>query len=393
MMKKMLCLVLCVLLLPVAALAADSTAAMLTYQELTGWAEDYIARAKASAPLNDPSQHLTPDGYEYVYDFATLYGDTPQMSADTVISAVVILSDEENGPRNVNVGNNMSVAVDAYYNENPNLLGTKDAAVLYAIDQLPEAAQWGQVLRDGPRVRTIQYGVHEQYATGGEGYTAAGVIYTMSENTVSALPVYGLNSRIDLDTVNGVMYNVMLTALEKSYAQVPFSYDGAALAKFSAEDMIFSGLDFLNMTPDKAIEVLGSPLSDDWADNGEDGDFRVQVFNSCEMIYLYNKDHTEGHLYMLVISGDEVEGPRAVRIGDSFASVYNRFRNGEGEYQDDGSEVLYGTEDAGEFGKATYGWDASATARYGFQLEDGRRVVLEMTFTVMECTEIMMTVY
>ena len=176
MMKKMLCLLVFVLLLPVAALAEDSVAPVLTYRELVDWAEGFIARARTAQPLNDPSQHLTPDGYEYIYDFATLYGDTPQMSADTVITAVVITSSEENGPRNVNVGNAMSVVVDAYYNENPSLLGTKDAAVLYAVDQLPESAQWAQVLREGQRVKRIQYAVHEQYATGGEGYTDAGVI-------------------------------------------------------------------------------------------------------------------------------------------------------------------------------------------------------------------------
>lgn len=390
MMKKMLSLLLCVLLLPVAALAEDSDAAMLTRQELVNWAEAYIARARTSTPRNDPSQHLTPDGYEYIYDFATLYGDTPQISADTVFSAVVLVSDEENGPRNVNVGNHMSVVVDAYYNENPYLLGTKEAAVLYAIDLLPESAHWGQVLRDGQRVSTIQYGVHEQYATGGEGYTDAGVIYTMLENSVSAIRVYGLDSRIDLATVNGAMYNVMLTALEKNYAQVPFSYDGASLAKFGAEDLIFSGVDFLNVTPDKAIEALGEPLSDNWADNGKDGYLRVQYFNSCQLIYLYNTERTQGHLHMLVITGDGLEGPRAVRIGDSFSSVYNRFRNGEGEYQEDGSEVLYGAESEGSFGTASYGWDAAATARYGIQLEDGRRVVLEMNFETMECTEIML---
>ena len=76
-MKKMLCLVLCMLLLPLAALAEESTAPLLSMNELTAWAEGYIARARAEKPLNDPSQHLTPDGYEYVYTFATLYGDTP----------------------------------------------------------------------------------------------------------------------------------------------------------------------------------------------------------------------------------------------------------------------------------------------------------------------------
>ncbi len=392
MMKKMLCLLVCVLLLPVAALAEDSVAPVLTYRELVDWAEGFIARARTAQPLNDPSQHLTPDGYEYIYDFATLYGDTPQMSADTVITAVVITSSEENGPRNVNVGNAMSVVVDAYYNENPSLLGTKEAAVLYAVDQLPESAQWAQVLREGQRVKRIQYAVHEQYATGGEGYTDAGVIYTMNENRVIAIRVYGLDSRIGLDVVNNVMYTAMVTALEKSYAQVPFSYNGEELEVFSAKDLVFSGINFLNITPDEAIALLGEPLKDEWVDNGDDGYIRVQTFASCELIYIFNEERTQGHVYMLAINADGLEGPRAVRIGDSYASVYNRFRNGEGEFQEDGTEVLYGAEGAGEFGTAIYGYDASVTARYGFILEDGRTVVLQMEFTVMECTGIMLYV-
>ena len=392
MMKKMLCLLLCTLLLPLAALAEDSSASVLTYQELTRWAESYIARAREATPLNEPSQNLTPDGYEYVYDFATLYGDTPEMSADTVISAVVLTSETENGPRNVNVNNTMAVVINAYYTENASLLGTKEAAVLYAVDMLPASAGWGQVLRDGQRVQTIQYAVHEQYATGGEGYTDAGVIYTMVDNRVSAIRVYGLNSRITQSTVNQVLYNAMLTALEHSYAQVPFSYDGASLEKFSEADLVFSGLDFLALTPDSAIAQLGQPLSDNWVDNGDNGYIRVQLFPSCEIIYLFNEARTEGHVYMLSITDDEVEGPRAVRIGDTFSSVYNRFRNGEGEYQEDGSEVLYGAEGESSFGAASYGWDASASARYGFTLEDGRQVVLQMEFTVMELTSIMLYV-
>lgn len=390
-MKKMLCLMLCMLLLPLAALAEESTAPLLSVNELTAWAEGYIARARTEKPLNEPAQHLTPDGYEYVYTFATLYGDTPNVSADTIFSTVVLTSDEENGPRNVNVGNAMAVVIDAYYSENPHLLGTREAAALYTVDTLPESAQWGQVLRDGQRVQTIQYAVHEQYATGGEGYTDTGVIYTMADNRVSAIRVYGLNSRIDLDTVNTALYGVMVNALEKDYAQVPFSYDGAALEKFSAQDLIFSGVDFVNLTPDAAIALFGEPMSDTWVDNGDEGYIRVQLFDGCEAIYLYNEARTEGRVYMFVITGDELEGPRAVRVGDSFASVYNRFRNGEGEYQDNDVEILYGSEGEGDFGTAHYGYDASATARYGVQLEDGRRIILQMEFTVMDCTEIMLT--
>ena len=389
MMKKMLCLMLCVLMLPV-ALAEESTAPVLSLTELETWAEGYIARAKDSKPLNDDDRSFTPDGYEYIYEFATLYGDTPEMSPDTVISAVVLTSDEENGPRNVCVGNAMSVVIDAYYNENPTLLGTKDSAVLYTMDMLPEAAQWGQVLRDGQRVQTIQYGLHEQHATGGEGYTDVGVIYTMSDNRVSAIRVYGLHSRIDQATVNLVMYNMMTTALENDYAQVSSSYDGLTLEKFRAEDLVFSGMDFVNLTPEDAIALFGEPMSDIWMEDGDAGYMRSQAYSDFELVYLFNKERTEGRVYMLAINGDGMEGPRAVRLGDEFADVYNRFRHGEGEYQEDGSEMMYGAEGEGSFGKATYGYDASATALYSFPLEDGRRVTLQMFFNVMECSQILL---
>lgn len=391
MLKKLLCVLLCVLMLPV-AMAEESTAPVLTLTELEVWAESYIARAKASKPLNDDNRSFTPDGYEFIYEFATLYGDTPVMSADTVISAVVLTSEEENGPRNVNVGNAMAVVIDAYYNENPNLLGTKESAVLYTADMLPETAQWGQVLRDGQRVQTIQYGLHEQHATGGEGYTDVGVIYTMVDNRVSAIRVYGLNSRIDLDTVNQVMYNMMAGAMENDYAQVPFSYDGLKLEKFCAEDLVFSGMDFVNLTPDDAAALFGEPMIDNWMEDGDAGYMRVQTYPDFELVYLYNKDRTEGRVYMLAINGQGIEGPRAVRVGDEFAAVYNRFRNGEGEYQEDGSEMMYGVENEGSFGKATYGYDASATALYSFLLEDGRRVTMQLFFDIMECSQILLSI-
>ena len=389
-MKKMLCVLLVLLLCPVMALAEESLAEPLSYAELVEWAEGYLARAKESTPLNDPANSLTPDGYEFVYDFATLYADTPDMSADTALNAVVLTTDHENGPRNVNVDNAMNVVLDAYYNENPNLLGTKDAAALYTMDLMPGAAAWGQVLRDGQRVQTIQYGVHEQLATGGEGYSDAGVIYTMLENRVSAVRVYGLNSRVTLQQVNDAVYAVKTLAEEKAYAQYPFSYNGLELTAFALEDLVFSGLDFLTLTPETAAQVLGQPVSDAWMEDGDNGYARMQVYDGFEITYTYDKNKENCKVYMLLINKDGLEGPRGVRCGDAFASVYNRFRNGEGEYGDDGVEMLYGESGAGTYGKATYGDDASARLRYAFDLADGRSVVLQLDFTVMELSEIIL---
>ena len=171
---------------------------------------------------------------------------------------------------------------------------------------------------------------------------------------------------------------------------MPFSYDGAELTIFSVEDLIFSGMDFLALTPEKAVELLGTPLEDAWLPNGSEGYIRMQTFPDCDLTWLFNQERSEGRLYMLAISNDSLEGPRAVRLGDTFSSVYNRFRNGEGKYQENGTEQLYGVNGEGSFGKASYGNDASATLRYGFTAKDGRAVTLQMGFTVMELSEIML---
>lgn len=392
MMKKILCVLLAVLLCPVFALAEDSAGGMLTSQELLDWAKAYIDQAWKTEPTNIPAESQTIDGYEYVYDFATIYADTPVLSEDTVISTILITSDMEDGPRGIGIADGLEDVLAAYYSENPTLLGNRENAVLYAVDMLPASAAWGQVLRDGQRVQTVQYAVHDQLATGGEGYTDMGVIYTMAENRVSAVRVYGLSSRLTQEDVSGMMFTVMTDALEDSYAMVPYSRNGAELAIFAENDLTFSGIELLTLTPDKAIEALGEPMSDQWVDNGDSGYIRKQVFQQCELTWLFNEERTQGSLYMLYISADGLEGPRAVRIGDTFSSVYSRFRNGEGVYEEDGTEQLYGENGVGSYGKAAYGADASATLRYGFDAADGRKVTLHMEFTLMELAEIMVTV-
>lgn len=387
-MKKLFCLLLALALCPLCVQAEDSAAEVLTYQELTMWAEEYIRRARASEPLNDPADSMTEDGYEFVYDFATLYADAPVMSADTEISAVVLTAEEANGPRGVHVNAPLADVLDAYYSENETLAGSREAAVLYVADSMPESALWAQVNRDGQRVRTVQYAVHEQLPSGGEGYSDAGVIYTMTENRVSAVRVYGLDSRISQDAVNEVLNNARLAEQAEDYVQVPFSYVGADLLPLGEEDMVFSGLDFLNMTAEEAEAVLDGAMEDTWVENGGEGWIRVQTFETCSLTWLYDADRAHGRIYMLQITADGLEGPRAVRIGDAFSSVYNRIRNGEGEYQEDGTEVLYGAEGEGAFGTAEYGYDASATLRYGFTLADDRNVVLQLNFTVMELTDV-----
>lgn len=390
MMKKLLLLVLSMALLCACAAAEESEADTLLLQELKEWAARYHSRALSSEPLNDPKNSLTSDGYAFIYDFATLYASEPKMNEDTVISAVVVTSPDEEGPRGTGIDDTTAVVLSAFYNENASLTGSREFATLYVIDLMPESLQWAQVQRDGQRVETIQYAVHDQLSTGGDGYSDAGVIYTMEDGTVSAIRVYGLDQRIAQREVYDVMHVVTGVAQSGDYAAVPFSYDGAALAKFSGEDLLFAGMDFSTVTPDEARLALGAPLEDLWMQDDGTGYIRTMTFPTCEMTFMTDEQQENPQVYMLLITEDGLEGPRAVRVGDSFAEVYNRFRNGEGSFDGASSEVLYGSEESGEFGVAEYGADASATLRYGLVLEDGSRIVLHMTFTTMELSEVML---
>lgn len=389
-LMKMLSLLTALLLavLPICALAEESEADTLLLSEVTEWAERYKERALSCEPLNDPKASLTEDGYAFIYDFATLYADKAVMKEDTVISAVVVTSPEEEGPRGVKVDDTLTVATAAFYNENDLLLGSRDSALLYLIDLLPESLQWAEIQRDGQRVQTIQYAVHDQQSTGGDGYTDAGLILTMQDGTVSAIRVYGLDSRISFDEVYEVRSRMRAAAMADDYQQVPFSYDGASLAKFSGEDLVFSGMEFTTLTPEYAAMILGEPLSDSWVQDGETT-IRTMTFADCELTFLEGADG-KAEIYMFLLTSGGVEGPRAVRVGDTFSEVFNRFRNGEGAFDGVSREVLYGSEESGEFGMAEYGSDASVNLRYGLVLEEGERVVLHMTFTEMVLSEVML---
>lgn len=389
-MKSMLLLLLALLLaLPLGACAEETEADTLLLTELTEWAARYQARAIASEPLNNPKESLTSDGYEFIYEFATLYADKPVMKADTAVSAVVITMPDEEGPRGIHVYDSAQVVLSSFYNENPELRGSHGNAVLYLIDLMPERLQWAEVQRDGQRIQTIQYAVHDQLTTGGDGYTDAGLIFTMQDGSVSAIRAYGLDSRITFDEAYDLFAHMRAASMAQDYAQVYQSYDGASLRKFDGSDLFFSGLDFAALTPDGAMLLLGDPISDETVANGENGSIRTLSFTDCELTFLCDTDGTE-RIYMLLLTTRAIEGPRAVCLGDTFAEVFSRFRSGEGEFDGERYETLYGSEESGEFGMAEYGSDASATLRYGLVLEDGTRVVLHMTFTAMELSEIMM---
>lgn len=391
MMKKCVALFLALMMaLSLTTAVAESDADALDYDELMDWAEGFKKRALAAgAPLNDPTEEAayTEDGYAFVYDFATLYMDRPEMTADSVLQAVVVYSPEEQGPRGTGVDQLSSEVLNAFYNENNDLQGDSSFAALYVSDTMPAGALWGWVQRDGQRIETIQYAVHEQLSSGGDGYTDCGLVYTLSDNLVAAIRAYGLNETISADEVRSNLDAVQEVSEKTEYAQVPTSINGSELEMFDRDDLIFSGLDFLSLTPEEAEARLGAAQEDDWMED-EGAYLRSMEFASCTMTFSYDAQKQNPTLEMLSIDMDGLEGPRCVRIGDTLSSVISRFRNGEGDYDGVSREVLYGDGENAPYGLAEYGDDATAGLWYAAKLEDGRTVVLSMSFEQMYLSDI-----
>ena len=391
MMKKCVALFLALMMvLSLTTAVAESDADALDYDELMDWAEGFKTRALAAgAPLNDPTEEAayTEDGYAFVYDFATLYMDRPEMTADSVLQAVVVYSPEEQGPRGTGVDQLSSEVLNAFYNENDDLQGDSSFAALYVSDTMPAGALWGWVQRDGQRIETIQYAVHEQLSSGGDGYTDCGLVYTLSDNLVAAIRAYGLNETISADEERSNLDAVQEVSEKTEYAQVPTSINGSELEMFDRDDLIFSGLDFLSLTPEEAEARLGAAQEDDWMED-EGAYLRSMEFASCTMTFSYDAQKQNPVLEMLSIDMDGLEGPRCVRIGDTLSSVISRFRNGEGDYDGVSREVLYGDGENAPYGLAEYGDDATAGLWYAAKLEDGRTVVLSMSFEQMYLSDI-----
>ena len=391
MMKKCVALFLALMMaLSLTTAVAESDADALDYDELMNWAEGFKTRALAAgAPLNDPTEEATytEDGYAFVYDFATLYMDRPEMTADSVLQAVVVYSPEEQGPRGTGVDQLSSEVLNAFYNENDDLQGDSSFAALYVSDTMPAGALWGWVQRDGQRIETIQYAVHEQLSSGGDGYTDCGLVYTLSDNLVAAIRAYGLNETISADEVRSNLDAVQEVSEKTEYAQVPTSINGSELEMFDRDDLIFSGLDFLSLTPEEAEARLGAAQEDDWMED-EGAYLRSMEFAACTMTFSYDAQKQNPTLEMLSIDMDGLEGPRCVRIGDTLSSVISRFRNGEGDYDGVSREVLYGDGENAPYGLAEYGDDATAGLWYAAKLEDGRTVVLSMSFEQMYLSDI-----
>ena len=381
----LLTLFLLIQVLPV--LAADDGADPLEYADLSSLINVVMNYAKTQEPIHVPENEsdITEDGYAFQYTFGTLYMNHPTMDEDAALLSFVINS-EITACHDTYIGQPVRDLLDSFYTENEQLSGDYEHAVLYVFDNLPEYATWAWVSRDGQRITSVQYSVHDQLEDG--SYSDIGLMYNIESDTVDRIRLYGASTGISLEDVQATLALVERSARDRSYSAVETSYDGLTLTPFGESDLVFSGIDFLHTTPEQAEKLLGKPIEDTTMEDSDGTQMRRMDFGVCEIFFRYSADRRNVSIASVTISSDTFEGPRSLRLGDDFSSVLTRFRFGEGEFADN-REVLYGDLSSGNYGLSEYGDDASAVLRYHTVAQDGTQVLLMGVFDEMKLSELL----
>ncbi len=353
MMKKILCLLAVLSLCAIfPAAAEESSQQPVTAAELTALLESIRTQALASDLLNNPADESArcEDGTLFQYDTARIYADGTELTADTPVNTIVFLESEGPVFRGTGIDMLWRDLLAAYPQENEQLAGDWNTAVLYLKGSPKTGFQYGRVLRDGQRISSVEYG---ELLPEGEAFRHVSITYSMINGMVTSIRVEGLNPAAGLaDAARCEELFGELSAAQSLdyYRQVQTSQNGLELTPFSEEDLSFDGYSYLTLQPSDLPGMPEQALIDN-----EDGTWLLRCDEeSYQAVFLCDEHGENATILSFSLLDNTIEGPRSVRMDDLFSEDFCRFRNGENEMKDDLTELLYGTEDTVPRGTACY---------------------------------------
>ncbi|NLB89795.1 MAG: hypothetical protein GX786_01045, partial [Clostridiales bacterium] len=356
-----------------------------------------VEQTKTESLQNDPAQTGGEEAnvYTYIYESATLYYNTPTLTEDSILLSLTVTNAFTPIPRTIGVDGSVYDLLNSFANENKQLYGSEYFSVLYANESLPEVFLWGRVSRSGQDIYGVEYTVHEQPSTGGDGYTYSGLFYDIQDGVVSAISAFGLNSLVPLEEVEKNLSMVEEIKKDTSYFAYPVSNIGTDLEPFNREDMMFGNVDYIGMTPEKAQELFGAPTFEEFVEDGKEW-MQIYQWDGLEIVFSFDSNKQFVGTESISIDGD-MKGPRGIKLGDGISNVIKRFKFGEGVVEEQ-EELLYGGLEEAEFGIAEYENNGDAVVRYVTTLvleeNDGKeQIMLYLRFVQGELAEILLSSY
>lgn len=310
------------------------------------------------------------EGYALRFQDFVLYADRMELTEETVLSAVVLdtAPEEDVYPdfRGVCVGMPAREALSRYPFENPSLAGTREEAGLCVAGAVPGRAFTGVLYRDGQTLLSAVYTLYEMADGGVKVYS---IEYVFFQGEVSAVRVSLQPGTVSVqaaqqafgecaDRMNIREYSAFLTGSSRP------------AEPFQQEDLLFSGIDFLGLTPRFAQKMLGAPKEETWvSDSG--GWLLTLSWQGLSVTFVCDAEKQPLYAAGFFLEEDLLEGPRGLMPGVSLADILSRFPGGENaSLSEPGGGELYSLED-GSSGWLETPVDGLATVRYICPVEDG----------------------
>lgn len=371
--KKILCCLIAIIFsaLSIPAMGEENP---VTAMELYSLADQLIGQALASTPQNDPLSEdaRSEDGIALQYGSVIIYAENPELSAETPVNTIVIADDDIASIRGITINTSVAELMHLIPCENADMSGNYDDALLYLTGDAGSGYSYGRVLRNGQKIMAMEYGIADP-----ANEIRTTITFQISGDGVSQIRLDGLHEVFGADVSDELYAELEGLKSQKWYSRVPVSYIGTELNRFSEEDLDFLSLSYMTAQP----EQFEGELEDMLIDN-EDGTFLRRIDgDGFEAVFTCDEAGQNAQLISYTILSDNLEGPRSVRLGDYFQEDFNRFRNGEGAFDEAAmSEVLYGTVGTAPYGLAEYGTGDEMTLRYVTDTLDGREVELYLHY-------------
>lgn len=380
-MKKLIALLLSLAMILGVSLAEVMTeeSPYPTYEEL----EIYLSALRENALKGSVEIQKTESDTLAVANNGLLRIADEKLSGNTAILGAM-LDATTACPRGLMIGDSLSDLLAAYPNHNADLRGNFNDAALYIAGSKPEAVV-GWVLRDGQRITQVTHCIYHWVP---DGVISCGISYQIENDVIMNIAVFGLDQLIDEAQALQEIADTAEIQEASHYFAYPKSDDGNTMDPFVREDLSFSGLDFLDLTPEMATESLGSSPVDEWLQDSTGEYLRIRQWDGVTILFLYTENKQFQKVDSLIINGDMLEGPRGVRVGDSMESVMYRFRHGQGGTVDNGI-ALYGDGVTAPYGILAYG-ETTATINYALAVDEAQQVIWQLTFQGGELLEMRM---
>ena len=386
MKRTILCLLAALMVCAMFSAAAEEPQP-LTASELDTHMDGVRIQSMAAEPLNDPADEeaRSEDGTLFRYEIARIYATGTALTEDTALNTVVY--EDSEGPvfRGLGVDSMLEELLAAFPNENPELAGTRDEALLFLKDTEEGGFVYGRILRDGQRVSAAEYG---EVLPEGEGFVRVAATFTLQDGLVTSIRMDGRSSG-QMDGVRAGELRAELLALAEhdEYRAVKTSRNGKDLEAFGEDDLVFGGFSYTAMQP---ATLPGEPEKE-LIDN-EDGTWLLRCEGpGYEAVFTCDENGDNAKILSFSIRDEDTEGPRCVRLGDLFHEDFTRFRSEDNEMSEGMTELLYGEEDGENWGFASYDPSAGETSlRYVTTTKDGVKVQLILRYNENYLTEIML---